>query len=539
MNKKDIKFSGNARAKLQSGVDLIANSVKITLGPAGRNVVIGKTFGSPHITKDGVTVAKAVESNDPEENLGVQLVREVASKTNDIAGDGTTTATVLAQSIVTQGLQKVTNGSNPIDLKRGIDKATTEVLDKLSDLSKPVKTKAEKEQIATISANNEPSIGNLIADAIEQVGNDGVITVEEAKGTETEVNIVDGMQIDRGYLSPFFMTNQEKQTAELTDPNGVKILLVDGNITNMNKIIGILEPVFQTDQPLLIIADDVDQTVIGTLVVNKGRQGMRVCAIKSPGFGEKRSEMLEDIAILTGGTVISEKKGIKLENATKDMLGTCMSITVNKDKTIITDGAGTSDEITDRINLIKSQIESSDSNYDQEALQTRLAKLSGGVAVIKIGAATEVEMKEKKDRVDDALSATRAAIEEGIVEGGGMALFNISNTLSETKFDNLDQELGYNIIKSSLLSPITQIIKNAGVEPINILIKLQDSQNSGKGYNARTHKIEDLMKSGVIDPVKVTKQALLNASSIAGLLLTTECTIVDRPEENINNPQQM
>ena len=525
---KDIYFDVEAREKLKRGVDALADAVKVTLGPKGRNVVIGKKFGAPQITKDGVTVAKEIELKDPIENMGAQMVKEVASKTADIAGDGTTTATVLAQAIVSAGLKNVAAGANPMDLKRGIDKAVAEVVKNLKKISKEVGSDNSKiQQIATISANNDETIGKLIAQAMKVVGNDGVITVEEAKGTETEVKTVEGMQFDRGYLSPYFVTNAEKMVTEMENP---LILISEKKISSMKELLPILEPVVQAGKGLLIIAEDVDGEALGTLVVNRLRGSLKVAAVKAPGFGDRRKAMLEDIAILTGGQVISEERGMTLENVTMDMLGSAAKIEIDKDNTTIINGKGTKADIKARVGQIRSQIESTTSDYDREKLQERLAKLAGGVAVLYVGAPTEVEMKEKKDRVDDALAATRAAVEEGIVPGGGVALIRAIETLDKLKGANEDETTGIAIVKRAAEEPLRQIIANAGGEGAIIVQKVREGKDDF-GYNARTEKFEPLYKAGVIDPTKVTRIAVENAASIATMLLTTECVIVDQPEE--------
>jgi chaperonin GroEL len=526
---KDILFDLEAREKLKAGVDALANAVKVTLGPKGRNVVIGKKFGAPHITKDGVTVAKEIELKDPMENLGAQMVKEVASKTADIAGDGTTTATVLAQAIITAGLKNVAAGANPMDLKRGIDKAVAEVVKNLKKLSKEVGKDASKiEQIATISANNDETIGKLISQAMKVVGNDGVITVEEAKGTETEVKTVEGMQFDRGYLSPYFVTNTEKMVTEMENP---LILITEKKISSMKELLPILEPVVQAGKSLLIIAEDVDGEALGTLVVNRLRGSLKVAAVKAPGFGDRRKAMLEDIAILTGGQVISEERGMTLENVTMDMLGQAQKIDIDKDNTTIVNGKGKKDDIKARVNQIRAQIETTTSDYDREKLQERLAKLAGGVAVLYVGAPTEVEMKEKKDRVDDALAATRAAVEEGIVPGGGVALIRAIETLDKLKGANDDETTGIAIVKRAAEEPLRQIIANSGAEGAIIVQKVREGKDDF-GYNARTDKFEKLYAAGVIDPTKVTRIAVENAASIASMLLTTECVIADQPEDS-------
>ena len=526
---KQIYFDVEAREKLKKGVDSLANAVKVTLGPKGRNVVIGKKFGAPQVTKDGVTVAKEIELKDPIENMGAQMVKEVASKTADIAGDGTTTATVFAQAIITAGLKNVAAGANPMDLKRGIDKAVAEVVRNLKALSKEVGSDNDKiKQIATISANNDETIGALIAQAMKVVGNDGVITVEEAKGTETEVKTVDGMQFDRGYLSPYFVTNTDKMVAEMEHP---LILIYDKKISNMKELLPILEPVVQNGKSLLIIAEDVDGEALATLVVNRLRGSLKIAAVKAPGFGDRRKAMLEDLAILTGGQVISEERGYSLENATLDMLGTAEKVEIDKDNTTIINGAGEKEAIQGRVKQIKAQMESTTSDYDREKLQERLAKLAGGVAVLYIGAPTEVEMKEKKDRVDDALAATRAAVEEGIVPGGGVALIRSIANLEKMKGDNEDETTGIAIVTRSVEEPLRQIVANAGGEGAVIVQKVREGKDDF-GYNARTDQYQNLYEAGVIDPTKVTRIAIENAASIASMLLTTECVIADEPEEN-------
>lgn len=526
---KEILFNIEARDQLKKGVDELANAVKITLGPKGRNVVIEKKFGSPHITKDGVTVAKEIELEDAKQNLGAQLVKEVASKTGDQAGDGTTTATVLAQSIVSVGLKNVTAGANPMDLKRGIDKAVAQVVESIKAQSEVVGDDYDKiEQVATVSANNDAEIGKLIADAMRKVSKDGVITIEEAKGTDTTIDIVEGMQFDRGYISPYFVTNTEKMEVEQEKPY---VLIYDKKISNLKELLPILEPAVQSGRPLLIIAEDVDSEALTTLVVNRLRAQLKICAVKAPGFGDRRKEMLEDIAILTGGTVISEEKGIKLENATLEMLGTAEKINVNKDDTIIVNGAGKKENITARIAQIKSQIANTTSDYDREKLQERLAKLSGGVAVLYVGAASEVEMKEKKDRVDDALSATRAAIEEGIVPGGGVTYIRAQAALEKLKGANDDEQTGIEIVKRAIEEPLRQIVTNAGKEGAVIVQKVREGKGDF-GYNARTDTYENMQAAGVVDPAKVARIALENAASIAGMFLTTECVIVEKKEEN-------
>jgi len=526
---KEIKFNTEARELLKKGVDELANAVKVTLGPKGRNVIIEKKFGAPHITKDGVSVAKEVELADPLENMGAQMLKEVASKTGDNAGDGTTTATVLAQSIINVGLKNVAAGANPMDLKRGIDKAVAKVVASIKSQSIEVGDDNSKiEQVATISANNDHEIGKLIADAMAKVKKEGVITVEEAKGTDTTVEVVEGMQFDRGYLSPYFVTNTEKMEAELENPY---ILIHDKKISNLKEILPILEATVQSGRPLLIIAEDMDGEALATLVVNRLRGGLKVCSVKAPGFGDRRKEMLEDIATLTGGVVISEEKGLKLEGATLDMLGTAEKVTVNKDNTTIVNGAGNKDAIAARVNQIKAQIAATTSDYDREKLQERLAKLAGGVAVLYVGAASEVEMKEKKDRVDDALSATRAAVEEGIVPGGGVAYIRAISSLDGLKGDNEDETTGIEIIKRAIEEPLRQIVFNAGKEGAVYVQKVKEGKGDF-GYNARKDEFENFFEAGVIDPAKVTRVALENAASIAGMLLTTECIIADKKEDN-------
>jgi chaperonin GroEL len=529
---KDILYDIDARDQLRAGVDALANAVKVTLGPKGRNVVIDKKFGAPQVTKDGVTVAKEVELKEPFQNMGAQMVKEVASKTADIAGDGTTTATVLAQSMITTGLKNVASGANPMDLKRGIDKAVAEVVKHLTGISKKVGDDNSKiEQIASISANNDNTIGSLIAQAMKKVGKDGVISVEEAKGTETEVKTVEGMQFDRGYLSPYFVTDSEKMIADLENPY---ILIFDKKISTMKDMVPILEKTAQSGKPLLIIAEDIEGEALATLVVNKLRGSLKIAAVKAPGFGDRRKAMLEDIAILTGGNVISEDQGRKLEDTTIEDLGTCEKIQIDKDNTTIVNGNGAKDNIDARVNQIKAQIESTTSDYDKEKLQERLAKLAGGVAVLYIGAATEVEMKEKKDRVDDALAATRAAVEEGIVPGGGIALIRGIKAIDSLEGENEDETTGIAIVRRSLEEPLRQIVHNAGGEGAVIVQKVLEGKDD-YGYNARTEVFEDLLKAGVIDPTKVTRVALENAGSIAGMLLTTECVMADEPEDD-NEP---
>lgn len=525
---KEIKFDIEARDALKRGVDALANAVKVTLGPQGRNVVIDKKFGGPSITKDGVSVAKEIELEDTIENMGAQMVKEVASKTADIAGDGTTTATVLAQAIVSNGLKNVAAGANPMDLKRGIDKAVSVVVENLKSQSQEVGDSIEKiQQVGAISANNDNAIGSLIAEAMDKVKKEGVITVEEAKGTDTYVEVVEGMQFDRGYLSPYFVTNAEKMLADLDTPY---ILLYDKKISNMKDLLPILEPAAQSGKPLLIIAEDVDGEALATLVVNKMRGSLKIAAVKAPGFGDRRKAMLEDIAILTGGTVISEERGFKLENATIDMLGTAEKVTIDKDNTTIVNGAGDKDNITARVNQIKAQIESTTSDYDREKLQERLAKLAGGVAVLYVGAASEVEMKEKKDRVDDALHATRAAVEEGIIPGGGVALVRAADALTQLKGDNADETTGIQIVTRAIEEPLRQIVANAGNEGSVVVSKVKEGK-ADYGYNAKKEEFENMFEAGIIDPTKVTRVALENAASVAGMLLTTECVLADIPEE--------
>lgn len=526
MASKIITFDVEARTALKRGVDQLANAVKVTLGPKGRNVIIDKKFGSPTVTKDGVTVAKEIELEDPIENLGAQMVKEVASKTSDAAGDGTTTATVLAQAIVREGLKNVTAGANPMDLKRGIDLAVKTLVAELKNMSREVTDKKEIAQVGTISANNDETIGNLIADAMEKVGKDGVITVEEAKGTETSMDVVEGMQFDRGYLSPYFVTDAETMETVLENPF---ILIHDKKIGAIKDLLPILEKTAQSGRGLVIVAEDIEGEALATLVVNKLRGTLRIAAVKAPGFGDRRKAMLEDIAILTGGTVISEEKGYKLDTATIEYLGTAKKITIDKDNTTIVEGAGSSDDIKKRINEIKSQIEKTSSDYDREKLQERLAKLSGGVAVLKIGASTEVEMKEKKARVEDALHATRAAVEEGIVPGGGVAYLRAVKVLDGLRGENHDQDTGIAIIRRAVEEPIRQIVTNAGLEASVIANRIKEGTGSD-GFNARTEQYEDLIKAGVIDPTKVSRVALENAASVSSLLLTTEATIVEKPE---------
>ena len=530
---KEILFNIDARDQLKKGVDALANAVKVTLGPKGRNVIIEKKFGAPHITKDGVTVAKEIELADAYQNTGAQLVKEVASKTGDDAGDGTTTATVLAQPIVAEGLKNVTAGASPMDIKRGIDKAVAKVVESIKDQAETVGDNYDKiEQVATVSANNDPVIGKLIADAMRKVSKDGVITIEEAKGTDTTIGVVEGMQFDRGYLSAYFVTNTEKMECEMEKPY---ILIYDKKISNLKDFLPILEPAVQTGRPLLVIAEDVDSEALTTLVVNRLRSQLKICAVKAPGFGDRRKEMLEDIAILTGGVVISEEKGLKLEQATIEMLGTADKVTVTKDYTTVVNGAGNKDSIKERCEQIKAQIVATKSDYDREKLQERLAKLSGGVAVLYVGAASEVEMKEKKDRVDDALRATRAAIEEGIIPGGGVAYIRAIDSLEGMKGDNADETTGIGIIKRAIEEPLREIVANAGKEGAVVVQKVREGKGDF-GYNARTDVYENLHAAGVVDPAKVARVALENAASIAGMFLTTECVIVEKKEDKPEMP---
>ena len=534
---KEILFNIDARDQLKKGIDTLANAVKVTLGPKGRNVIIEKKFGAPHITKDGVTVAKEVELADAYQNTGAQLVKEVASKTGDDAGDGTTTATVLAQAIVAEGLKNVTAGASPMDIKRGIDKAVAKVVDSIKGQAETVGDNYDKiEQVASVSANNDPVIGKLIADAMRKVSKDGVITIEEAKGTDTTIGVVEGMQFDRGYLSAYFVTNTEKMECEMEKPY---ILIYDKKISNLKDFLPILEPAVQTGRPLLVIAEDVDSEALTTLVVNRLRSQLKICAVKAPGFGDRRKEMLEDIAVLTGGVVISEEKGLKLEQATLDMLGSAEKVTVSKENTTIVNGKGDKDCIQDRIGQIKNEIANSTSSYDKEKLQERLAKLSGGVCVLEVGAASETEQKEKKDRCDDALCATRAAIEEGIVTGGGVAYIRAQKTLEGMKGDNADETTGIAIIRRAIEEPLRQICRNAGIEGAVIVNKVREGEGNF-GYNAKTEEFGDLRAAGVVDPAKVTRVALENAASVAGMFLTTECVICDKkddkPELPMGNP---
>jgi chaperonin GroEL len=528
MAAKQVYFNTDARDRMLRGVNVLANAVKVTLGPKGRNVVIEKSFGAPRSTKDGVSVAKEIELEDKFENMGAQMIREVASKTNDKAGDGTTTATVLAQAIVVEGMKSVAAGMNPMDLKRGIDKAVTKVIAEIKDSSKKVTSNDEIAQVGTISANGDDEVGKMIAKAMDKVGNEGVITVEEAKTAETELDVVEGMQFDRGYLSPYFITNADKMQAELEEP---LILLHEKKLSSLQAMLPILEAVVQSGRPLIIIAEDIEGEALATLVVNKLRGGLRVAAVKAPGFGDRRKAMLEDIAVLTGGQVISEDLGIKLENVTLDMLGKAKRVTITKDDTTIVDGIGEKEAIEARIGQIKTQIENTTSDYDKEKLQERLAKLAGGVAVIRVGGSTEIEVKEKKDRVDDALNATRAAVEEGIVPGGGTALLKASRSLDDVKTDNADQKAGVAIVKRALQAPIRQIAENAGVEGSIVVGKILDHKDAAFGYNAQTEEYGDLVKMGVIDPAKVVRTALQDAASVAGILITTEAAVADAPKK--------
>ncbi|MEO9615469.1 MAG: chaperonin GroEL [Nitratireductor sp.] len=528
MAAKDVKFSRDARERMLRGVDILADAVKVTLGPKGRNVVIDKSFGAPRITKDGVTVAKEIELEDKFENMGAQMVREVASKTNDIAGDGTTTATVLAQSIVREGAKAVAAGMNPMDLKRGIDKAVDALVAGLKTKARKIGNNDEIAQVGTISANGDSEIGRFLAEAMQKVGNEGVITVEEAKTAETELEVVEGMQFDRGYLSPYFVTNQDKMRVELEEPY---ILLHEKKLGNLQAMLPVLESVVQSSKPLLIIAEDVEGEALATLVVNKLRGGLKVAAVKAPGFGDRRKAMLEDIAILTGGQVISEDLGIKLENVTLDMLGRAKKVVVEKENTTVVDGSGRKDDIQGRVAQIKQQIEETSSDYDREKLQERLAKLAGGVAVIRVGGATEVEVKEKKDRVDDAMHATRAAVEEGVLPGGGVALLRVVSALDALSGDNADQNFGIDIVRRAIETPVRQIAENAGAEGSIIVGKLREKSDFSYGWNAQTGEYGDMFKMGVIDPVKVVRTALQDAASVAGLLVTTEAMVADRPKK--------
>ena len=527
MAAKDVKFAADARERMLRGVDILANAVKVTLGPKGRNVIIEKSYGAPRTTKDGVTVAKEIELEDKFENMGAQMVREVASKTNDVAGDGTTTATVLAQAIVREGLKRVAAGMNPMDLKRGIDKAVVQVIEEIGKKAKKVKNSAEIAQVGTISANGESDIGEMIAKAMQKVGNEGVITVEEAKTAETELEVVEGMQFDRGYLSPYFITNADKMTVELEDPY---ILIHEKKLTGLQAMLPVLEAVVQTGKPLLIISEDVEGEALATLVVNKLRGGLKVCAVKAPGFGDRRKAMLEDIATLTNGQTISEDLGIKLESVTMDMLGRAKRVMIDKDNTTIVDGSGKKKDIEARVNQIKAQIEETTSDYDREKLQERLAKLAGGVAVIKVGGATEIEVKERKDRVDDALNATRAAVEEGVVAGGGVMLLKASAAIT-VKGDNDDQDAGIQIVRMALQAPIRQIAENAGVEGSIVVGKVLDQRSATFGYDAQKDEYGDMIEKGIIDPAKVVRTALQDAASIAGLMITTEAGIAEAPKK--------
>ncbi|UVK57521.1 chaperonin GroEL (plasmid) [Mesorhizobium sp. AR02] len=533
MAAKDVKFHTEAREKMLRGVDILANAVKVTLGPKGRNVVIDKSFGAPRITKDGVTVAKEIELEDKFENMGAQMVREVASKTSDIAGDGTTTATVLAQAIVKEGAKAVASGMNPMDLKRGIDKAVEAIVQELKTNARKVTKNDEIAQVGTISANGDVEIGRFLAEAMEKVGNEGVITVEEAKTAETELEVVEGMQFDRGYLSPYFITNQDKMRVELEEPY---VLIHEKKLSNLQALLPVLEAVVQSSKPLLIIAEDVEGEALATLVVNKLRGGLKVAAVKAPGFGDRRKAMLEDIAILTGGTAISEDLGIKLENVTLNMLGRAKKVVIEKENTTIVDGAGSKSEITGRISQIKAQIEETTSDYDKEKLQERLAKLAGGVAVIRVGGSTEVEVKERKDRVDDAMHATRAAVEEGILPGGGVALLRAAKALDNVQADNTDQKHGIEIVRRAIEAPVRQIAENAGAEGSIIVGKLREKQEFGWGWNAQTNAFGDLYSQGVIDPAKVVRTALQDAASVAGLLVTTEAMVAEKPKKEPAGP---
>ena len=533
---KDIKFSTDARSRLLKGINLLADAVRITLGPKGRNVVLDKSFGSPRITKDGVTVAKEIDLKDKFENMGAQMIKEVASKTSDTAGDGTTTATILAQAIVEEGLKAVAAGMNPMDLKRGIDTATKAIIEELKKKSKKISTNEEVKQVGTISANGDIEVGEHLAQAMEKVGNEGVITVEEGKGLDTELNVVEGMQFDRGYLSPYFVTNAEKMTCELED---VYILLHEQKLSNLQPMLPLLESVAASGKPLLIIAEEIEGEALATLIVNKLRGGLKIAAVKAPGFGDRRSAMLEDIALLTNGQVISEELGIKLENVKLDSLGTAKKINIDKENTTIVGGSGKKSEIDARCNQIKNEIKESDSDYDKEKLQERLAKLSGGVAVLNVGGASEVEVKEKKDRVEDAMNATRAAVEEGVVPGGGVALLYTKKILDSIKLSNPDQQVGINIVKKAIERPIRQIAKNAGVDGSIIVGKLLEQDNENYGYNAQTGKFTDLVKDGIIDPTKVVLSAIQDSASVAGLLITAEAAVADLPEEESKDSPSM
>ena len=528
MAAKDVRFSGDAREKMLRGVDILANAVKVTLGPKGRNVILDKSFGAPRITKDGVTVAKEIELEDKFENMGAQMVREVASKTNDTAGDGTTTATVLAQAIVREGAKAVAAGKNPMDLKRGVDLAVGEAVKDIAKRSKKIKDSAEVAQVGTISANGDKSIGKMISDAMQKVGNEGVITVEEAKSLETELDFVEGMQFDRGYLSPYFITNHEKMVAELEDPY---LLIHEKKLSSLQPMLPVLEAVVQTGKPLVIIAEDIEGEALATLVVNKLRGGLKVAAVKAPGFGDRRKAMLEDIAILTGGTMIAEDLGIKLENVTLQMLGKSKRVRIEKENTTIINGAGAKKEIEGRVAQIKAQIEETTSDYDKEKLQERLAKLAGGVAVIRVGGATEVEVKEKKDRVDDALNATRAAVEEGIVAGGGVALLRAKGAVAKLKSENADEQAGINIVLKALESPIRQIVENSGVEGSIVVGKISENKSQTFGFDAQSEQYVDMIEAGIVDPAKVVRAALQDAASVAGLLITTEAMVAELPKD--------
>ncbi|MAK62523.1 MAG: chaperonin GroEL [Ponticaulis sp.] len=532
MAAKLVNFSAEAREKMLKGVDVLANAVKVTLGPKGRNVVIEKSFGAPRTTKDGVTVAKEIELEDKFQNMGAQMLREVASKANDVAGDGTTTATVLAQSIVREGMKRVAAGMNPMDLRRGVEKAVSEVVGHIKDASQTVSTSQQIAQVGTISANGEKEIGDMIAKAMEKVGNEGVITVEEAKSLETELEVVEGMQFDRGYLSPYFVTNPDKMLVELEEP---LILLHEKKLSSLQPMLPILESAVQSNRPLLIIAEDVEGEALATLVVNKLRGGLKIAAVKAPGFGDRRKAMLEDIAVLTGGTVVSEDIGIKLENVTIDMLGTAKRVSITKDDTTLVDGTGAKEDIEARVAQIKQQIENTTSEYDKEKLQERLAKLAGGVAVIKVGGATEVEVKERKDRVDDALNATRAAVEEGIIPGGGVALLKAALKLSATGVND-DEQAGIDIVRKALEAPVRQIVENAGVEGSIVVGKLSENSEANYGFNAQTEEYGDMYAFGIIDPVKVVRSSLQNAASVAGLLITTEAAIAEAPKKEADAP---
>ena len=533
---KEIRFSADARTRLLNGVNILADAVKVTLGPKGRNVVLDKSFGAPRITKDGVSVAKEIDLKDKFENMGAQMVKEVASKTSDDAGDGTTTAIILAQSIVEEGTKAVAAGMNPMDLKRGIDMATKAIVENIKNKSKKISTNDEVKQVGTISANGDEEVGEHLAQAMKKVGNEGVITVEEAKGLETELNVVEGMQIDRGYLSPYFITNADKMTCELED---AYILLHETKLSNLQPMLPLLEAVAQSGKPLLIVAEEVEGEALATLVVNKLRGGLKIAAVKAPGFGDRRKAMLEDIALLTNGQVISEDLGVKLEKVKLDMLGTAKKIHIDKENTTIVEGSGKKSDIDARCNQIKNEIEESDSDYDKEKLQERLAKLAGGVAVLHVGGASEVEVKEKKDRVEDAMNATRAAVEEGVVPGGGVALLNASKVLDDLKTTNNDQKVGINIVRRAIQQPARQIATNAGVDGSIVIGKLTDQENYNYGYNAQTDQYTDLVKAGIIDPTKVVRSAIQNAASVAGLLITVEAVVADLPEEKTDTPPAM